>query len=40
AMKMQNELSAAVDGIVQEIHVKVGDAVEAGAKLVMIARAE
>lgn len=38
AMKMQNELAAAIDGVVQEIHVKVGDAVESGQKLVMVAK--
>jgi len=38
AMKMQNELMAAIDGVVKELHVKAGDTVEAGAKLVVIAK--
>jgi len=38
AMKMQNELLAAIDGVVKELHVKPGDTVEAGAKLVVIAK--
>ncbi len=34
AMKMENELKAKGSGVVAEIHVKAGDAIEAGAKLV------
>ena len=37
AMKMENELKAAHDGVVERIPVAVGDAVEAGAELVIIA---
>ena len=36
AMKMENELRAARDGIVREIHVAEGASVEAGAPLVVI----
>lgn len=39
AMKMQNEIGAPADGIVQEIHVTAGQAVTAGAKLVTLAPA-
>jgi len=38
AMKMQNELPAAIEGVVQEVCVKAGDTVEAGAKLVVIGK--
>lgn len=40
AMKMQNELAAAIDGVVQEVNVKVGEAVESGQKLVLVAKPE
>src|SRR5262249_50470195 len=40
AMKMQNELSAAIDGVVKEVCVKAGEAVEAGQKLVTVAKEE
>ena len=40
AMKMQNELAAAIDGVVQEVCVKVGEAVESGQKLVVVVKAE
>jgi glutaconyl-CoA/methylmalonyl-CoA decarboxylase subunit gamma len=36
AMKMENELTAAKDGIVEEIYVDTGATVESGAKLVRI----
>lgn len=36
AMKMQNELAAAIDGIVKEINVQPGAAVESGQKLVTV----
>ena len=38
AMKMENELRAAVDGTVAEIHVQDGQSVEAGALLAVIHR--
>lgn len=38
AMKMQNELFAAIDGTIKEVHVKAGDTVEAGQKLVVIVK--
>lgn len=37
AMKMQNEINAPADGVVQQIHVASGQAVTAGTKLVQIA---
>ena len=37
AMKMENELKAAHDGVIERIAVTVGEAVEAGADLVVIA---
>jgi len=37
-MKMENELTAPMDGKVQEISVKVGDTTEAGQKLIEIER--
>ncbi len=40
AMKMQNEIDAPSAGVVSEIHVKQGEAVGAGAKLVMLASPE
>lgn len=39
AMKMQNEIGAPTDGVVQEIHVAAGAAVAAGARLVTLAPA-
>jgi biotin carboxyl carrier protein len=36
AMKMQNELSVEVDGVVQAVHVEVGQSVEAGQPLVTL----
>jgi biotin carboxyl carrier protein len=36
AMKMENDVRARVSGVVRELHVKQGDAVEAGAKLVTL----
>ena len=36
AMKMENELKAPKDGVIKEIKVKEGDAVEAGARLALI----
>lgn len=36
AMKMENELRAAHDGVIERIPVTVGEAVEAGAELVII----
>ena len=38
AMKMENELRAAVDGTLAEIHVRDGESVEAGALLAVIHR--
>ena len=38
AMKMENELRAASDGLVAEIHVQDGQSVEAGALLAVIHR--
>jgi len=38
AMKMQNELSAALDGLVKEVCVKAGDTVESGQKMVVISK--
>ncbi len=38
AMKMQNELASAIDGVVAEIHAKPGEAVESGQKLVLVAK--
>lgn len=40
AMKMQNELTAPGDGLVQEILVRPGDSVEAGAVLLRLAPVE
>jgi len=37
AMKMQNALSTPIEGTIQTIHVKIGDAVESGQTLVTIA---
>ncbi len=37
AMKMENELRATHDGIVEHVHVKAGDRVEKGAALVTLA---
>ena len=34
AMKMENELRASGPGVVREVHVRPGDAVESGADLV------
>ncbi len=34
AMKMQNELQAERDGVISDVHVRAGDAVAGGAKLV------
>src|SRR4030095_4433271 len=36
AMKMQNELTSPLDGVVKEINVKAGDTVESGQKMVLI----
>ena len=36
AMKMQNELTSLIDGIVKEITVKPGDTVESGQRLVLV----
>ena len=36
AMKMQNELAAAIDGVVKEIAVQAGAAVESGQKLISV----
>ncbi|HEX5034680.1 MAG TPA: biotin/lipoyl-containing protein, partial [bacterium] len=36
AMKMQNELTAAIDGIVKEVAIQPGAAVESGQKLVLV----
>ena len=36
AMKMENEISSPIDGVVVEIAVSVGDTVEAGAKLFVV----
>jgi propionyl-CoA carboxylase alpha chain len=36
AMKMENEMRAPKDGVVREISVKEGAAIEAGARLVVI----
>jgi pyruvate carboxylase subunit B len=36
AMKMENEIRAPKDGVIQAIHVKAGDAVEAGEPLVTL----
>jgi biotin carboxyl carrier protein len=36
AMKMQNEIAAPVSGVVKRVHVREGEAVSAGAKLVEI----
>jgi biotin carboxyl carrier protein len=38
AMKMENELRAAVDGTLAEVHVRDGESVEAGALLAVIHR--
>jgi len=38
AMKMQNELASAIDGVVKEIHAKTGEAVESGQKLILVAK--
>lgn len=37
AMKMENEIVAAVDGVIDELFVKAGDTVEGGADLLRIA---
>jgi biotin carboxyl carrier protein len=39
AMKMENELRAARDGIVKDVRVREGQSVEAGAVLVVVERA-
>lgn len=36
AMKMENEIAAAVDGIVSEVFVTMGDTVDSGAELILI----
>ena len=36
AMKMQNELAAAIDGVVKEVAVQPGAAVESGQKLITV----
>jgi len=36
AMKMENELRATHQGVVEQIHVKAGDRVEKGAPLVTL----
>ena len=36
AMKMQNELAAAIDGVVKEVAVQPGAAVESGQKLILV----
>ena len=36
AMKMENELASTRAGVVQKVHVKPGDAVEGGARLVTV----
>jgi len=36
AMKMQNEIQAPADGVVEEVYVQAGDTVEGGADLVRI----
>jgi biotin carboxyl carrier protein len=38
AMKMENELRAAGDGTIAEVHVRDGESVEAGALLAVIHR--
>jgi len=40
AMKMENELRAAIDGVIERVSVKAGDAVEKGATLVVIGPGE
>ena len=35
-MKMQNELAAPTSGLVREVHVRQGEAVAGGAKLVTL----
>ncbi len=40
AMKMENELRAAADGVVKTVHVAAGEAVTGGAPLVTIAAPE
>ena len=40
AMKMQNEITAPVDGVVAEVFIQQGEAVGSGAKLVLLTSPE
>jgi len=38
AMKMQNELTSPLEGVVKEVSVKAGDTVESGQKMILISK--
>jgi biotin carboxyl carrier protein len=39
-MKMQNEIAAPAEGVVEAVHVAEGQAIESGARLVTLAAVE